>query len=181
MKCFERNWSSASLPVKMAHSWTRHLNNLHTPHGVFITMLDFQAIILKYVDWNKAKIKAVMIQSVWLFSQHHELLAAVCVSHGSTISKGLFFLSSKSSHITPTGQSDTVVSWRTQIPKDAFPDIFCFCHLCWKHVPKVKALSFCHAFHLSCTCHEMIKAWQHSLKLLILTASVKSLVKTRAF
>ena len=67
-------------------------------------------------------------------------------------------------HVIPTGPNDTGVSGGLKSPRMCVWTYFVTVHLSWKYVTEVKALQFCHASHLSRTCHQIIKAWQHSSK-----------------
>lgn len=100
--------------------------------GVFITLLEFQNIMTK----GRSQINR-HLYTVGMNVISTPGFATACVSHGSTISKGLFLLSSKTSHSIPTAKSYTVISGISLNPWGGFFRTYFVSVLgCWKNVTK---------------------------------------------
>lgn len=81
------------------------------------------------------------------------------VSHSSTVSKRLFKM--KCPTLFPRDRAMLLSPGSFKSQRMLSRTYFDSVHLCWKYVTKVRLAEFCHAFHLSCPCYQIIKASQY--------------------
>lgn len=163
IKSFERYRSSTSASVlKMAQYWTYEPPSKQYTHTACFVFLLLSSYLLVYFNFKTY---------CWICSleegkksHHRELLLQFVRPMVQQSPKVCFFTWAKCPTSFPQDRAILLSPGGLKSQRMLSRTYFDSVHTRWKYVTKVRVLQFCDAFHLSCPCYHIIKAWQYSSK-----------------